>query len=310
MTVRSTVLARHAGAALAMVVATLMWSQAGVITRHLHSADGLVLVFWRSAFAALGVLAWLLWQQGPRATARDLRTAPRLLWLSSVFWGLMFTAFMVALTLTTVAQTLVADSLSPLIAAVLGWAVLHHRLPARTWGAIALAMLGMGWMVWSNLRSAPGDGHLAGLLVALIVPFAAAGNWVSLRRAGSAVPMQAAVMIGALLSALAVSIPGWPVAVDGHDLFWLAYLGVFQLALPGMLAVWAAQRLAPAEVGLLGLLEVVFGTLWAWIGAGERPAGSTLIGGALILAALIGNEILGRHQARRLCKAREELAGV
>lgn len=310
MTVRSPVLAQHAVAVLAMVAATLMWSQAGVITRHLHGTDGLVLVFWRSAFATLGVLAWLLWRQGPRAVVRDLRVAPRLVWLSSVFWGLMFTAFMVALTLTTVAQTLLADSLSPLIAAVLGWAVLRHKLPVRTWGAIALAMLGMGWMVWSNLQSVPGHERLLGLMVALVVPFAAAGNWVSLRHAGSAVPMQAAVMIGALLSALAVAIPGWPMAVDGHDLFWLAYLGVFQLALPGMLAVWAAQRLAPAEVGLLGLLEVVFGTLWAWFGAGERPAGSTLLGGALILAALIGNEILGWHQARRLLKARAEWAGV
>ena len=81
-----------------MVAATLMWSQAGVITRHLHATDGLVLVFWRSAFAALGVLTWLLWRQGPRAVVRDLRAAPRLLWLSSVFWALMFTAFMVALT--------------------------------------------------------------------------------------------------------------------------------------------------------------------------------------------------------------------
>lgn len=281
-----------------MVGATLLWSVAGVVTRHLHHQNGLDLVFWRSGFAALGVLAWLLWRQGPRGLARDVRYASPLLWLSAVFWAVMFTAFMVALTLTTVAQTLIADSLSPLIAALLGWLILRHALPARTWLAIALAIAGMGWIGWQNLHHAHGSTQLLGMLVALAVPFSAASNWVSLRRAGAAVPMQAAVMFGALFSVLAVVFPAWPVAVDLHDVLWLAFLGVFQLAIPGLLAVWAAQRLAPAEVGLLGLLEVVFGILWAWIGAGEQPAVGTLIGGGLILFALVGNEWWGWRRFR------------
>jgi drug/metabolite transporter (DMT)-like permease len=289
----------HVRAVLAMVGATLMWSVAGVITRHLHHQNGLDLVFWRSSFAALGVLAWLLWRQGPRGLARDVRHASPLLWLSAGFWGVMFTAFMVALTLTTVAQTLIADSLSPLIAALLGWLVLRHALPARTWLAIALALTGMGWIVWQNLHHLNGSTQLLGMLVALAVPFSAAANWVSLRRAGAAVPMQATVMLGALFSVLAVAFPAWPVGVDLHDLLWLAFLGVFQLAVPGLLAVWAAQRLAPAEVGLLGLLEIVFGILWAWIGAGEQPSFGTLMGGGLIMFALVGNELLGWRQIKR-----------
>lgn len=289
----------HSRAVAAMIGATLLWSVAGVVTRHLHRQDGLDLVFWRSAFAALGVLGWLLWRQGPLALARDIRRAPRLLWLSAVFWSVMFTAFMVALTLTTVAQTLIADSLSPLIAALLGWLVLRHALPGRTWVAIALALVGMGWIAWQNLHHLNGSTQLLGMLVALAVPFSAAANWVSLRRAGADVPMQAAVMFGAALSVLAVAIPAWPVVVDLHDLLWLAFLGVFQLAAPGLLAVWAAQRLAPAEVGLLGLLEIVFGILWAWIGAGEWPGTGTWIGGGLILSALVGNELLGWHRVRR-----------
>ena len=282
-----------------MIGATLMWSVAGVVTRHLHHQNGLDLVFWRSSFAALGVLAWLLWRQGPRALARDVQQAPVLLWLSAVFWGVMFTAFMVALTLTTVAQTLIADSLSPLVAAVLGWVVLRKALPARTWAAIALALFGMGGIVWQNLHHGNGSTQLLGMLVALAVPFSAAANWVSLRRAGAQVPMQAAVMLGATLSVLAVVFPAWPLQVDLHDVLWLAFLGVFQLAAPGLLAVWAAQRLAPAEVGLLGLLEIVFGISWAWIGAGEQPGTGTLIGGALVLSALVGNEVFGWHTARR-----------
>ncbi|MGC9184323.1 MAG: DMT family transporter [Thiomonas sp.] len=291
--------ATHSRAVFAMIGATLLWSVAGVVTRHLHHQDGLGLVFWRSSFAALGVLAWLLWRQGPCGLVRDVQQASGLLWLSAVLWGVMFTAFMVALTLTTVAQTLIAESLSPLIAAVLGWLVLRQVLPGRTWVAIALALFGMGWIVWQNLHHISGSTQLLGLLVALAVPFSAAANWVSLRRAGAQVPMQAAVMLGAVFSVLVVVLPAWPVRVDLHDLLWLAFLGVFQLALPGLLAVWAAQRLAPAEVGLLGLLEIVFGIFWAWIGAGEQPSSGTLIGGVLVLSALAGNELFGWRSARQ-----------
>lgn len=289
----------HRLAVLAMVGATLLWSIAGVVTRHLHRNNGLDLVFWRSSFTAIAVLVWLLYKQGAGSLWSELRGATKLLWLSALFWAVMFTAFMVALSLTTVAQTLVTDSMSPLVAAVLGWLILRHPLPVRTWGAIFLAMLGMGWMVWHNLYAAVNHRQLVGLLVALAVPLAAASNWVSLRRAGGVVSMQPALMIGAALSAVAVLGFATPFAVDGHDLGWLAFLGVFQLAVPGLLAIWAAQRLAPAETGLLGLLEVIFGTLWAWLGAGERPPVSTLLGGFLILVALVGNEVLGWRQARR-----------
>ncbi len=288
----------HLKAVLAMIAATAMWSIAGVVTRHLHVHDGLVLVFWRSSFAAVAVLLLLLRRQGASALARDLRQGSALLWLSGLFWGVMFTAFMVALTMTTVAQTLIVESLSPLIAALLGWLVLRQPLLSRTWVAIGAAMLGMAWIVWNDLQFAADPRQLLGMTVALAVPLASAANWVSLRRAGHGVPMQPALMIGGALSAVAVAVPAWPLSVDAHDLFWLAVLGAVQLAAPGVLAVWAAQRLAPAEVALLGLLEAVFGTFWAWIGAGETPASSTLVGGALVLAALVGNEAFGWHRAR------------
>lgn len=283
----------HLLAVLAMVACTLLWSMAGVITRHLHGHDGMVLVFWRSGFSAAALALALAARSGPRQLALQLARAPGLLWLSALCWGVMYTAFMLALSLTTVAQTLVAESLGPLFAALLGLVFLGQPVRPRTWLAIAVAMLGMAWMFWHNLHAGSGTRQLVGLLIGLLVPLGAAGNWVLVRHAGARLPMQTAPMLGAVMSALFVSQWAGHLAVDLHDLAWLGFLGVFQLALPGAFAVWAAQRLAPAEVALLGLLEVVFGTLWAWMGAGEVPAVSTLVGGALILAALVGNELLG-----------------
>ncbi|WP_297913945.1 DMT family transporter [Thiomonas sp.] len=287
----------HRRAVAAMVLCTLLWSIAGVITRHLHGHDGSALVFWRSGFAALTLLLVLGARLGPVTLARQ-SLAPAgggaaLLWLSGFCWAVMYTAFMIALSLTTVAQTLVAVSLGPLFAALMGLLFLGTPVRARTWGAIVTAMLGMAWMFWNNLHASAGPREVAGLLIGLLVPVAAAANWVALRHAGARLPMQLAPMLGAGLSAASMGLfAGGHLAVDGHDLGWLAVLGVFQLALPGAFAVWAAQRLAPAEVALLGLLEVIFGTLWAWLGASEVPSASTLLGGGLILAALVGNELL------------------
>ena len=78
-----------------------------------------------------------------------------------------------------------------------------------------------------------------------------------------------------------------------HDLGLLAGLGVFQLALPCLLVVRLARVLPGPQLALLGQLELVFGVLWAWVGAGEVPSTAALVGGAMVLAALIANELLG-----------------
>lgn len=112
--------------------------------------------------------------------------------------------------------------------------------------------------------------------------------------------MLPAVFIGAVLSS-AVTLPlAWPVTASMHDVGLLAFLGAMQLALPCLLLVRLSRELPAPEIALLGLLEVIFGVTWAWLGAGEAPSSSTLIGGTLVLAALVGNELLtlrGRQYA-------------
>lgn len=89
-----------------------------------------------------------------------------------------------------------------------------------------------------------------------------------------------------------------PFSASSRDLLLLAFLGFFQLALPCMLLVVASRTLPAPEIALLGLLEVVLGPLWAWLGAGETPAASTLTGGMVVLAALALNELGGLRRER------------
>jgi drug/metabolite transporter (DMT)-like permease len=282
----------HGRAVALLLLATLMWSIAGVVTRWLDSAQSFEITFWRSAFNALALIVLLGFMRGPQVLWRSLRGGGRALWLSGVCWAVMFTAFMLALSLTTVANVLVTMALAPLLTALIARFALHHKLPARTWAAIALAGAGIAWMYGQELM---GGNHLIGTLVALAVPIAAAVNWTliqSLRGRSEAPDMLPAVLIGALLSA-AITLPlAWPLTASRHDVGLLALLGVVQLAIPCLMSVVVARTLPAAEISLLALLEVIFGVAWAWLGANEAPTAAVLGGGALVLVALAGNEVL------------------
>lgn len=294
----------HRQAVWLMVAATLMWSIAGVVSRFLESASGFEVTFWRSAFNALALVLLLGVMKGAGPLWAALSGGGRALWLSGACWGVMYTAFMMALTLTSVANVLVTMAIGPLFTALLARVALGHRLAARTWGAIALAGAGIGWMYGHEVQASD-PRALLGMLVALAVPIAAAVNWTLLqhlktrRHAGETPPdMLSAVLIGALLSA-AVTLPlAWPLTASPHDLGLLALLGTVQLAIPCLMAVAVARVLSGPEISLLGLLEVIFGVLWAWLGAGETPSVAVLGGGLLVLAALVGNEVLGLRQRR------------
>ena len=280
----------HRRAVALMVLVTLMWSIAGVVTRHLDAARAFEVTFWRSAFNALALVLLLLWWRGPWQLAHALKRGGRTLWMSGVCWSVMFTAFMVALTLTTVANVLITMAISPFLTALVARIALGHRLPARTWAAIVVAGLGIAWMYGAEVAGDPR--HLGGVLVALCVPVAAALNWTVIQHNASAraQDMLPAVLIGAVLSA-ALALPlALPLSASAHDVGLLAILGVVQLAIPCLIAVTLAQVLSAPEISLLALLEVVFGVAWAWIGAGETPSASVLGGGALVLAALVANE--------------------
>ena len=218
----------HARAVTLMVLVTLLWSSAGVVSRHLEAARGFEVTFWRSAFNALALLVALPLLRGA-GLWRSLREGGRALWLSGLCWAVMFTAFMFALTLTSVANVLVTMAIGPLITALFARVFLHHQLPARTWGAIAVAGAGIAWMFGAELQT----GAAAGMGVALAVPLAAAVNFTVLQHVshGSGDPDEAlggeaaatpdmlpAVLIGGLLSALVTLPLAWPLQASSHDL--------------------------------------------------------------------------------------------
>lgn len=288
----------HRRAVALLVFCTVCWSLAGVGTRLLERAEGFEITFWRSAFCIVGVAIALAWQERGRVL-RPVVAMGRAGVVSGVMWAVMFTCFMLALTRTSVANTLLVSSLSPLIAALLARLLLGERIGGGTWVAIAAALAGIWWMVRDGV-SAEGAG---GMLIALGVPIAAAVNLVVLKRMHAQVDLAPAVLLGGVFSCVATLPLAWPLSATEHDLAILAFLGFVQLALPCMLLVRVARSLAPQEIALIALLEVVLGPIWAWIGAGEAMTRATIEGGVIVLAALAVNEAVAWHRRRGLATA-------
>jgi len=288
----------HGQAVGLMVANAAMWSIAGVVTRQLDSAQSFEITFWRSLFTALSLLVLLPLTQG-RAVFRDMRQGGSSLWLSGVCWSVMFTAFMLALTMTTVANVLITMAMGPFFTALVARVVLGQRIDVRTAFAIVMAALGIAWMFGAEVAT---QGWL-GFVVALCVPLAAAVNWTVVQRAavrGLAVDLAPGVLIGAAISCLVTLPMSMPFQAVASDVAWLALLGLVQLAIPCLLSVACAKVLKAPEVSLLALLEVVFGIFLAWWGAGEEPSSSVLSGGMLVLGALLAHQGLAWRERQNL----------
>lgn len=301
-----------------MVAVTLMWSIAGVVARQLESAARFEITFWRSAFTATSLLVILpAWRHFDRQmgllTEDETRTGwlerhwgvlsgSTAFWVSGACWSVMFTAFMLALTFTSVANVLVMMSMGPLFTALMARVFIGQRLAVRTWLAIAVAGLGIVYMYGSQFIAAITEpdintsGLVMGSLIALCVPMAAAVNWTVVQRGqthGEKIDLVPSVLLGAVISTLLTLPLALPFVATGTDIAWLALLGLVQLAIPCALCVVCARVLKAPEVSLLALLEVIFGILLAWVWAHEAPGREVLIGGSAVIAALVVNELLG-----------------
>lgn len=279
--------------ALLVAAACLCWSSGGILVRLLD-LDAIVIVFWRSLFMALAVASGLLIGYGRRAPAVITGVGwPGL--LSGALLSSTFIGYILSLSYTQVANTMILMSASPLVAAVLAHLLLKERLGLATAYAIGLAMIGIAVMFSHGIAAGNLLGDVFGLLVALTF----GANIVVLRR-WRGIDMVPATMLGGLISA-AMTAP-WAlggtleVAVEPANFLILATLGFFQLGLGLFLFVRGSRKLRAAELGLLTLLETVLAPLWVWIGIGEAPSTAALLGGSIVLAAVIGLSFGERHR--------------
>ncbi|GAB5462377.1 DMT family transporter [Hoeflea alexandrii] len=275
--------------------AALVWSFGGAIARGLDVGDPWTIIAWRSFFAALFLLGFMLWRDGPAGTIRLFRTMGLPGVAVAVCFATASISFVVALGYTSVANILLMQAGVPLIAALLGVVFLREAVDRVTWGAILAVIAGIGVMVSDSFAanvSFIGDG----LALVIAVVFAAA---TVITRRFSGVRMTPAVCLGVIIGTVVGVVLSSGLIVSVRDYGLLFLFGAFNLGL-GMAMFATGARLIPSALAaLISTMEPVFGPIWVWLIHAEVPAPRTLLGGGMVFAALVGHILWQWHMSRR-----------
>jgi DME family drug/metabolite transporter len=275
---------------LMVMAAGALWSLSGLLVRSMEAAGAWQILFVRSTTVALTVLAVLLWRYRGDCLGK-IRAAGGLAVLAGALLGVGFCGFIFALMHTTVANAVFMLSATPFLTAVLGWLLLGEAIRRATWLAMAAALIGVGVMVGGGILA----GAWFGNLMVLLATAGFAGFAMALRR-GRANDMLPAVLWAGLLSALVAGAMAPDLAMTVRDVTLSAFMGV-ALITAGLMLFTAGSRTVPsAELALLSLTEVVLGPLWVWLAYAEVPRAETFVGGAIVLAAIVGRALTGMRR--------------
>ena len=262
-----------------MALAAVAWSTAGVLQRQV-TVDTPTQVFGRAVFAGAALLAYVAVVDRGRVIQ-----AFRSVGVAGIAVALCVAtasgSFIAALNHTSVARVLFILAVSPVLAALLARVTLGEPITRRTVVAMALALAGITLML-----GAPGEGNLAGDGFSFVTALAFA-LMIVITRWRQDVSMAPATCVSQAIL-VAVFLPfASPGAIGGDDAAWLAALGIGQIGLGFALLTVGARLIPAAQVGLITLLEVVLGPVWVWLALDERPTTLTLVGGAIVIVAIV-----------------------
>ena len=262
-----------------VALAAVAWSTAGVLQRQL-TLDTSTQVFGRAAFAGAALLGYVaIVERGQ--VLRGFKSVGGAGIAVALCVAIASGCFIGALNHASVARVLFILAVAPVLAALLAWATLGEPISRRTALAMVLALSGVAVML-----GAPGEASLIGDGLAFVVALAFSvmiviTRWRHEVSMAPATCLSQAILVAAFLP---FASPG---EISGDDLAWLAALGIGQIGLGFALLTVGARLIPAAQVGLITLLEVVLGPVWVWLALDERPGTLTLVGGTIVIAAIV-----------------------
>ncbi|MCX7350668.1 MAG: DMT family transporter [Alphaproteobacteria bacterium] len=284
------------------------WSMAGGLVRLTHGVDAWQIVFFRSTVVLVCMLLWL----GLRFRG-DLGWRMRDAGVNAIIAGVAIgtagLVFIIAMFYTTVADAVFMTGVSPFLSAILGLWILRERIPAITWIAMCVAMIGMGVIFYGNA----GGGAFVGTLLALYSAFCFSCYAVMLRW-GQKTDMSVALIWNAIylvmVVGLVILIPTGLRATHGVQDFAIGWqnfglcfvMGAVQLTLGLILFTIGSRSVPAAQLALIALVEPTLSPLWAWLASGELPPVWTFIGGAVIVGAIVIQALFATRNRRHAGK--------
>ncbi|WP_104017088.1 DMT family transporter [Roseovarius nitratireducens] len=281
---------------LLVFMAGVLWSTVGLGIRLIEDAAVWQILFYRSLAMSVFLYVVVRLRSGRAPLARIAAMG----WPGVIAGTALVAAYtggITAIQSTSVANAMMLFAAAPLIAAVLGRIILGESVRPATWIAIAVAACGIAVMVWDKTSGAALRGNLAALGSAL----GFAVFTVALRR-GRAVEMMPAVLLSGLIGTVVMAVIslslGLSLSLTPRDAGIATAMGVFQVGAGLILYTIGSRSVPAAELTLLSMSEVVLGPVWVWLFLGERAEPTTLVGGAILLAAIAGNALSGARRKR------------
>jgi drug/metabolite transporter, DME family len=292
-----------------VLIATLGWSLSGIFVRMMPELSGWQINCWRGYWLGVALACYLVVAYGKRLPDQ-IRAIPISAFItSSLCFAIGTTAYISALTFTTTATVSVIGATSPLVTGALSPWMTNERPSRIIWFAVVIAVLGAG-VIGYNAAGEEDTGtynHAYGVAISLLVPLTFAFQTLLLRRHKS-IDLMPAICLGGFVAFVGCGIMGWlftdtpGFAVDLQSLGLLMLMGPAQLALPLIFYGMGAKHVSAAALSVLSMLDAVLNPLWPWLILDETPSRYTVIGGAIILGAVMLS-IFGAHyydNARRL----------
>jgi drug/metabolite transporter (DMT)-like permease len=262
-----------------VALAAVAWSTAGVLQRQL-TLDTSTQVFGRAAFAGAALLVYVaIVERGQ--VVRGFRSVGGAGIAVALCVAIASSCFISALNHASVARVLFILAVAPVLAALLAWATLGEPISRRTALAMVVALCGVAVML-----GAPGEASLTGDGLAFVAALAFS-VMIVITRWRHEVSMAPATCLSQAILVVAFLPFATPGEISGDDLAWLAALGIGQIGLGFALLTIGARLIPAAQVGLITLLEVVLGPVWVWVALDERPGTLTLVGGTIVITAIV-----------------------
>ena len=272
----------------------LAWSYGGAIQRFIGMSDGWAIVFWRCLFGGLFLLSFMLIRDKVAGTIRLFRAMGWPGLMIAVGFAAVSTCFVLAVSMTAVANVVLFMAAIPLFAALLARIVLGEAITAVTWGAIGAVIVGVAIMVSTSIGE---GGSLVGLGLAASIPVIFACMTVLTRRHPE-IRMTPAASTGCFIASAIATTQTTSFAVSPPDLALLFAFGALNLGLGMAMYVTGARMIPSALAALLGTAEMILAPVWMVLLHHEVPSGRTMIGGGIVLVALF-TYLIG-HMRREL----------
>ena len=266
---------------LLIFLGALSLSFGGLIVKSFEGASLWQILFWRSLFFSLTVLAFLILSYKKKTLESFYISG-----LPGLFGGIIlsfgFCGYVFAMYNTTVANTNFIISLQILFLSIFGYLFLKEKISLLTLFSIILAMTGVLLMVGNSLT----PGELSGNIAAFTMPITFAVLIMIVRKYPK-VDMVPAQFIAGISSCLIGYLLSTKIMISNHDIFLGFLAGFFQVGFGFIFITIGARTTPSAMVGIIMLSESVLGPIWAFIFVSERPSTYGLIGGAIILFAVL-----------------------